>query len=1571
MLRQNESIRNIKPSDTKQSSGTQHNSFGSIDENFSTTAGDIRRNLKGHLGLNLLHSPLQTLVEFIFVHGLGGGSMKTWSNSSSISDYWPQAWLPEDPAFKNTRIHSFGYNSDWNKGDDNCLNIHHFAKSLLGELSTSPSLSSASTPIVFIGHSMGGLVVKKAYLLARQDAFYDTLVKRIHTMYFFATPHRGSDSAKLLEHLLQITYSSRAYVSDLKRGSEALQSVNDEFRKYSDMIEFWSFYETKKLKVGFFSTLIVDPDSATLGYREEHQIPLNADHRSICKFGTPQDPNYITVRNALASTVTRISHLVLNSKESIARTQIKDLKEYLGAPETLDDLILVEDARMPGTCEWLETKKSYVRWSSFDFKAPHIFWVDGKPAAGKSVLAGYIIDKLRRKGNCSFYFFKYGDKSKSRLDNCLRSLAFQMACKDSHVQQAILEMQKNDIKLDSTDERIIWRKLFLSGIFQAKLEKHYWVIDALDESANIASFFDTVLAKLDLSIPLRILVTSRERAEIGKHLSGLDSHAFQSEKISTSDTLNDIKLLVEARARSLMVKDDKDRVVLMDKILEKSQGSFLWTVLVLDELSYSYTRLEINQVLEEVPPGMELLYQRSLDSMSLASRGKQLSSAILTWSTCATRPLKSNELAYALKLDTGDSFPKLQDAIGAVCGQLVTVDKFDNVRLVHETVREFLLRDDLASEFAINTGVAHTRIARVCLLYLTGEEMKPPRSRRSASVFTGEQRAEFSTYAYATFSYHLSKADPLAHDVFLLLDKFLKSNILSWIEVIARSKDLTPLIRTAKHLKVYLNSCKVQRSPLSGAMQTIKGWTTDLVRIAAKFADALIISPSSIYSLILPFCPKKSTVYKTTHPGRKLSVVGLSSTEWDDRLTSIEFRQSQTTAICYGDEFFAVGLSSGRIAVYNATTYQEYRSLNHGEAVRILQVGGKPELIAACGLESIHLWEIRHGHLIHRFQSPHRSVGLAFDRDLLIVACSKNYLTSWDLSNDGVRLPDRPWNDSEDTNIKTRRVPSAISISVGHQMLAAVYSGRPITLWDLREDTYYGSCGKKLPDGETSTHLVTALIFNPNPAINRLVASYLDGDLVLLDPFTDEVIVSLRADCHTLATSADGCLLAGSAGSGIIQIYEFDTLAMLYRVQSSSYYIKQLAFSKDSLHFADIRGSKCNIWEPTALLRNSISDDSSENTSTTVVETVAIDSKARISVMVADPSEGIVFCSKDDGSVCIYDLNSGVNLRTIYSHKSSVSTLAWWPQRKVIMSADVSNRIFAWSLESPRERLLGDKELFQSRLGCGQAITQVLPSDTVGKFILSTRETDHLWNISGHEEGVRAFRERPGIRKWIQHQQSPHHIISFEGTTARIYTWSDWSEVATVELNIDLTGLQIKNIIPYASRNRKRVLIELSELDGSANTCDLYLLGGLPYSTKFIRPYEANLEKSKIGLEAGKTSDDGERTQDGDVLTPLISKRLSSLKHHVAHIIGLDVSSRIVFLDNYSWVCSVDLEEPENNPVLYMRHFFVPYDWFSGARNVVALVTRRDVLIARNSDVAIVRAGLEYGQASNMDSVQI
>lgn len=1185
----------------------------------------------------------------------------------------------------------------------------------------------------------------------------------------------------------------------------------------------------------------------------------------------------------------------------------------------------------------------------------------GKPAAGKSIIAGYTVDMLRKeKADCSYFFFKYADEAKSRLGTCLRSLAFQMACRNLSIRDKLLELQRDDVKFDKDNERTVWRKLFLSGIFQTHFSPHYWILDALDECVDSGALFDLMLDSLEATIPIRILITSRMTGDLENSFRSLGVHRYQLEQISIVDTLPDIRLLIKSKAKTFSVKADDDRSALVEKILQKSNGSFLWTVLVLDLLSDTHTEEQISRVLDDVPRGMQPLYQRTLDIMSQNARGRGLTGAILVWVTCAMRPLSVTELDGALKLDINEASLNLEKTIIALCGQLVAVDKFGRVQIVHETAREFLLSAELKSEFAITPRQAHTRIAKSCLLYLTGDEMKPPRSGRRPLTMA-IKRSDFSLYACTTFSYHLSKSDPRADDVLFLVDKFLKCNVLSWIEFIAHSQDLLPLIRVAKNLRTYLSACSAERSPLSREISLIRGWTTDLIRITAKFADALVLSPSAIYSLLLPFCPTASSVYKTANNGRRLTIMGLSNSQWDDRMSCIDFNQGQTSAVCAGDDFLAVGLTKGMIHLYHAASYQEYRILDHGEAVKFLQFKPKTDLMASCGMKTIRIWDIRRGEMVHSFQAPQRPICLAFDQNLLIAASHQNSLATWDLESDGARMPDKLWNDSLDqTGARLRRPPCAIAISVSHQMLAIAYSGKPILLWDLAGDAFYGNCGRKLSNGETSTHVVSALVFNPNINIELLAASYLDGQLALLDPINDQEHVSFRADCHTLAASHDGRLLAGGAGSGIIQVYEFDTLRLLYRVKSSNFYIKQLSFSPDGLHFADIRGSQCNVWEPAVLLRDMVGDDSSIDSSSSVVEIISSDSKIRISAITLHHNAEVSFCGKEDGSVSIYSLKSGAQTGILYCHKSLVRILNWCPLTDAIISVDASNCIFAWKLKpDPQHGWVVDKQLFQSRLDCGRSIIQVLPGEVTGKFILSTRESDHFWSIEGRQEEVRDHFDKPGTRIWFQHPQSPIHMICVDSKCARIYAWGDWSEVAHVPLSLDMEESQLKRIIPFTVDRRQRILIEMSELNGSARTHKIHIFNMNSFDIGHASTNGPIRNAADVGGAIEKTQlpqKSNPRTQ----LTAPLRSQIDILADYVSHIIGISDNGKLVFLDVNSWVCSAGLESMHISSFSYSRHFFVPYDWFSGTRDIICALTRRDVMFARNDDVAIIKGGLDF-----------
>lgn len=101
---------------------------------------DDNEGARGPLGLRLLHYSPEPLIELVFVHGLRGGSLKTWRKGNDPRNVWPQLWLPLESGLQNANIHSFGYNSDWASTKSSVLDIHDFGQSLLEEMRNSPYL---------------------------------------------------------------------------------------------------------------------------------------------------------------------------------------------------------------------------------------------------------------------------------------------------------------------------------------------------------------------------------------------------------------------------------------------------------------------------------------------------------------------------------------------------------------------------------------------------------------------------------------------------------------------------------------------------------------------------------------------------------------------------------------------------------------------------------------------------------------------------------------------------------------------------------------------------------------------------------------------------------------------------------------------------------------------------------------------------------------------------------------------------------------------------------------------------------------------------------------------------------------------------------------------------------------------------------------------------------------------------------------------------------------------------------------------------------------------------------------
>lgn len=1440
--------------------------------------------------------------------------------------------------------------------------MHDFGQALLGEISNSPDLcgDDENTAIVLVGHSMGGIVIKKTLLLAQRDPHCQKLVRRFHSMFFLATPHRGADSAQLLKKLLTVT-SKKAYVDDLAPGSMSTQLINDEFRNAYQGVQLWSFFET----VGTSMGVIVDRESAIIGLPGERIQLLNADHRGVCKFDSRSDSNYCSLRNAFAASIESIEKTWLSNKRTEHFTHMQSLGQYLGITERPEsELARVNQRQTDGSCMWLTDKQTFQNWMGLP-TSPRFFWLDGEPATGKSTIAGHVIRFIEdTNGDCAFFFFKHGDSAKSSIATLLRSLAWQMARTNLNVRQELLTMAEQGHYVDKADEGSIWRNVFAARILRLEWRQPcYWIIDALDECLNYQALFP-LLSKVEKQQPLRIFITSRPILAIDRFFIQ-DKLERIAETISIRESLEDIRLYLQANADFLPAEDDDERDRLLTRILNRSNGNFLWTCLVLQELTDTLSIQKAYEVLDSVPNGMDELYSRILEGIMNNSRNKDIAKAILKWAVCSSRPLTIEELKEALMLDIKVTLPRLELTLGSVTGNLIYVDNDNKAQLAHQTVRSFLTRDRSHSnsdnDFGIVRSRDHLSISQVCLDYLQGSELKVPRYRRG-STSRMVKRSAFAQYAVQHFSDHIAKAQTDNSDILSQIQAFLSSNSLTWIEIVASSKDLTPIVQTAKNLKSFLNKRAKYQAPIGQAIYDVTAWATDLSRLVASFGQPLMTNPGAIHFLLPPVCPSSSIIHRcfADYP-RPIRVLGLSEDEWDDRISCITNPGRQALSVSCEDITFAVGFSDGTTHIYDTATMQEKHVVNHQDQVRFVVFSTTDQYLATASRKKIRLWKCTTMTLAweSKLNDPLLALSFSEDNSLLMGATRSNALLFW-ASATGHLVNSFQFSDIDESTGKEHRyarVPTHASFSPGLSLLAVAYRQRPIVLWDLEDCTYVGQYNK-----DTVVYpgpLCLALIFNQKAEVQLVAAAYDVGELVVFDPWTQRKRACVGADVAVMQGSKDGTVLVCADGNGTITLYDFETLKIIYSITSNELAIRDFAFSNDGFRFFDVRADHCNIWEPPVLVRRTeINDESSQgfsddmsNTEPPTIDPKTYETQRVITAVTVSELFDVILCGREDGSVAAYSALTGELIQELASHARNIaiSSIYLGQSQKLFISVDRSGRIAARGLTKSKRQNITETAFIMDRKAI-DVVEQILISPDDTRILVSMPHKDQLWEL----KTANTLREiaRPNERthwRWTQISKSSWPLMYFSEGEVTMYNW-DFCESSGLEISIDLC-------LAEASRAPVKAVFS------SNNALQLgILLAGSPseFQPPCLRVWNLQQLQSlaKDSHESSAASDTN-NTQKPNPRKMQAHVSYDHLAEAIKFAIGLYEDS-LIFLTHQGWVCSLKISGLREE-AYYIRHFFIPFRYHNNASSITMDVTcKGSIIVAFRTEVIIFAGGLEF-----------
>ena len=579
--------------------------------------------------------------------------------------FWPQDLLPI--VFPGARILTWGYDAQVEQlfSSVSKASLLHHAESLLSDLARlRTSTSDKARPIFFVAHSLGGIVIKDALSLSRADGtFLGEIFSATRGVVFLGTPHHGSKVASLGKIACQLMEAlgqkpNTQILRSLERNSDTLERISRSFGQIlaTEQLKVHSFRE----ELDTMGVRIVDSFSSTIGYFKETRETLHANHRNMAKFSSVQDVNFQRVVSVLRRWIDELGQVrTRNGASAASNKDILTLPDGLIFDEQYDACLKflnhadarkrVKDVELAhsGTYDWLLNDSiGFNDWLKGDNLSP-VFWVQGKPGSGKSTLMKFALNhastlehlNMNSKGHwivASYFFHDRGTTIQKSVDGFLGEILFQVLKQQRELFPLIYPIltqwdlagsvaHRGD-KDSSESLAETWsiedmKKALMLIATESSFETNICLfVDALDEhDGNHRELISTLkhFAHSTRNPFFRLRLCLAGRPE------NVFSDAFQSYPgfAIHEHTTQDIRLYAEERIQKEMGSKLTDKGVdelksLVQNIIERAKGVFLWVRLVVNELIDGLCAgddiEELRHSLSTIPTELEELYTRAI-----------------------------------------------------------------------------------------------------------------------------------------------------------------------------------------------------------------------------------------------------------------------------------------------------------------------------------------------------------------------------------------------------------------------------------------------------------------------------------------------------------------------------------------------------------------------------------------------------------------------------------------------------------------------------------------------------------------------------------------------------------------------------------------------------------------------------------------------------------------------------------------------------------------------------------------------------------------------------------------------